>query len=185
MTKIVGVFGLPGTGKTTIVKALINASREIMTYISSGDIARDISSQHEKDYMAKGNLFPYEEVIRGEILKLINKRKGQGADYIFLDGFPRTAEQIRWLLDNQLAGTFEDGCFLHVRGGDLERRILSRARDDQDSVIALRKKIDNQQVLIDTMDKHIVEYGLPYFTIINTDLERSVIQLAQILKLRK
>ena len=185
--RIVGVFGLPCSGKSTIINALIESSRELLVRVSSGDIVREMASQEDKDHMADGDLFSDEDRLRAELIKKINIRRGQGAEIIFLDGFPRTPNQIKWMMDNQLAGTEMEGYFIQVKSdiNDMIKRVASRNRDEQDDVELIKKKIKKQSKLISEMDNIIFMYGIPYFTIINIDLERAIINLAKIVGLRK
>ena len=139
--RVICVFGLPCSGKTTVIKALMGSSKELMAHISSGDIARKLSTDTEIKHMAKGNLFPFEEPLRADIYSSIHKRRTSGAEVIFLDGFPRFDDQVKWLLENQLAGTIMEGCFVQIIGDDLHSRALGRMRNDQDASDKLDKKI--------------------------------------------
>ncbi len=183
-TKIVAVFGLPCSGKTTIIKALMEASNELIAYVSSGDIARRLSTNKEIAHMAKGNLFPYEEPLREEILGLIMKRQTAGASHVIIDGFPRFDEQVQWMLEHGLLGE-ATGCLIQIHGDKLLERAIARDRDVQDDHIALCKKIESQSEKIDGMEKIIFRLGIPYFTVINYDLETAVIDFAKRIGLRK
>jgi len=182
--RIVGMFGLPCSGKTTIVKALIDSSREIIAHIITGDIARRLSSEKELQHMSKGNLFPLEDLMREEILKLIQKRQSQGAEVIILDSCPRFDDQVKWMLDNQLAGE-GSGVFIKVIGDHLRQRAELRARDDQDELDKFDKKVVSQQKMIDGMEKLIFYYGIPYYTVMNSDISHAVTQFAKIIGVKK
>jgi len=185
--RCVWVFGLPCSGKSTVIQALIDSSREILARISSGDIARRLSTTVETQHMAEGNLFPHEQPLREEILNTINKRKASGSEIVFIDGFPRTPEQVKWCADNQLAGTIMEGCFVQIfsDGDTLVTRAKHRMRDDQDKFEALIKKINTQQQLIYKLDKTLLEYGFPYYTVVNQDITLAVKQLAKFVGLKK
>ena len=185
--RVIGVFGLPCSGKSTVIKAVVESSREILAVISSGDIARRLSTESETKHMAEGNLFPHEEPLRQEILDTINRRRGGGAEAIYLDGMPRHMLQVKWMLDNQLTGTIMEGCIIkiHCDPTYIEKRAKMRMRDDQDKLDLLYKKIETQSKLIDEMEKTILQYGIPYFTIINHDLSLAASQLAKVSGLRK
>lgn len=182
--RIIGMFGLPCSGKTTIIKTLIESSKEIIAHISTGDIARRLSSEKELNHMAEGNLFPLEDMMREEILKLIQKRQGQGSEVIILDSCPRFDDQVKWMLDNQLAGV-GSGLFIKVIGDHLRQRAELRARDNQDELDKFDKKVVIQQKMIDGMEKLIFRYGIPYYTIMNTDLSHAVVNFAKIIGIRK
>lgn len=183
--RIIGVFGVPCSGKSTLIETLVQSSKEIIAHIKTGDIARHLSTEVELEHMAQGNLFPFEDRMREEILKMINKRRGQGSELIFLDSCPRFDDQVKWMLDNQLTGTEEDGCFIKVIGENLRIRAEHRMRDDQDELDKLLLKIEKQDRLINQMEKVIFQYGIPYYTIINSDLVQAASSLARIVGLRK
>lgn len=183
--RVIGVFGVPCSGKTTLIETIVQSSKEIIAHIKTRDIAYRLSTSTEIEHMAKGNLFPSEDRMREEILKMVNKRKSQGAELIFLDSCPRFDDQVRWMLDNQLAGTKEDGCFIKVIGENLDLRAEHRMRDDQDASDKLLLKIRKQRKMIDLMEKVIFRYAIPYYTIINRDLAQATISLAKIVGLRK
>jgi len=182
---IVGVFGLPCTGKTSVIQTLTQSSREILACISSGDIARRLSTEADTQHMAAGNLYPHEDKLRSEIFDLIKKRRASGAELIFLDGFPRTADQIQWLMANQLAGTTNEGCIVQVVAFDVVNRALKRMRSDQDTAEAIKKKIHTQSEEINKMDKLMHEMSIPYYTIINNDLTTAALRLTHLMGLKK
>jgi len=185
--RCVWVFGLPCSGKSTVIQALIDSSREIIARISSGDIARRLSTTADTQHMASGGLFPHEEVIRKEILETINKRKASGSEIVFIDGAPRQASQVKWAADEGLAGTIADGCFVRIHADytELVERAKFRMRDNQDKFEALVKKIETQQRLLGEVDRTLVSYGFPYYTIENYDISFAVKQLAKFVGLKK
>lgn len=182
---VVGVFGLPCTGKTTIIRSLMAATKEVVAYISSGDIARRLSTEADKSHMADGNLFPHEDTLRTEIYDTIVKRRSSGAELVFLDGFPRFDNQVRWLLENTFIGP-ETGFLVQIMGDkDLVMRARSRMRDDQDDPEIFDKRVIEQSKKIYEMEKSIGYYGVPYYCIPNTDLGVAVKTFAKYLGLRK
>ncbi len=184
MSKIIGVFGLPCSGKTTLITALKESSRQLIVHVSTGDIARKLSTIEDIKYMADGGLFPHEGPLRAELLKLINARQMSGADYIILDGFPRFDDQLQWMIDNHLVGTSFDGCLIQVIGEDLEKRAKARSRDDQDAYDKILKKIKEQQQKIDGMEKLIQTIAIPYYTVNNNELFQATKTLAKYIGIR-
>ena len=77
--RVIGMFGLPCSGKTTIAKAILGSSNEIIAHVSTGDIARQLSTDKETEHMAEGNLFPDESRIREEIEKVVARGRVYGA----------------------------------------------------------------------------------------------------------
>lgn len=183
--RVIGIFGLPCSGKSTIAKAVVNASRELIAYISTGDIVRKISSEDDTKHMQDGNLFPHEDIIRGEVFKLIEKRRSQGAEVIILDGFPRFDDQVKWMVENQYLGIQGDGCVIQIRGDELLKRAVLRNRNNQDSAKALQLKIQKHQRMINDMEKMIFYYTVPYFTVNNTDLTSAITQFTKYIGVRK
>jgi len=185
--RIVGMFGIPCSGKSTLIDMAVNASREMIARISSGDIARRLSQEAETKHMAEGNLFPHEDKLREEILTAIGKRRTSGAEVIILDGFPRTGEQVQWMLENQLVGTVYEGCLIkiHIDTNEAIRRACMRNRDDQDSPDLIIKKIDKQLKMIDELEGWIFRLGVPYYTIHNLSLQHSVENFVRRMELKK
>lgn len=89
---IVVLIGRPCSGKSTLGKSV--ASNLGIKYISSGDIARKLASEHEdtKELLDNGHLAP-EDMMRDAILSEIKQY-----DNMILDGFPRFYDQYKWLL---------------------------------------------------------------------------------------
>lgn len=184
--RVIGIFGLPCAGKSTVIKALLDSSRELIVHISTGDIARRLSDEATKEAMnATGGLYPFEDKIRKEILDTINKRQAQGAACVLLDGCPRTSDQVSWLCECQLIGAGQEGCLVQIIGDNLSKRAANRYRDNGDEMQALKRKVENQQKHIFEMDTMIHRLGLEYHTIQNTELECAVKQLAKIVGVRK
>jgi len=183
--RVVGLFGLPCSGKTTVAKGLLGASREIIAHISTGDIVRGMATTDDVAHMAEGNMYPNEERIRAEIIKLVDKRRGQGAEVVVIDSCPRFDDQVKWMLEQQWVGTPNDGMLIQIRGDELVKRAQIRSRDNQDSIDALEKKIKKHQHMIDDMEKLIFKYGIPYYTVMNTDAIQATTHLAKLLGLRK
>lgn len=183
--RVIGIFGLPCSGKSTVAKAITEASKEIIAHISTGDIARKLSTDRDISHMSDGNLFPDEYKIRNEIYKLVSKRRSQGAEIIILDGCPRFDEQVKWMIEQQWIGTPGDGMLIQVMGDELTKRALLRYRDDQDSLEAFNKKLYKHQKMIDDMEKEIFKYGITYYTVANTELVQAVKNTAKLLGLRK
>jgi len=182
---VVGVFGLPCTGKTTVIRTIMGSTKEVVAYISSGDIARRLSTEADKKHMSDGSLFPHEDTLRAEIYETIQKRRSSGAELVFLDGFPRFSGQCLWLLENQLIGP-ETGFLVQIMGDkNLVMRAKLRMRDDHDDPEIFDKRVVEQSKKIYEMEKLIGQYGISYYCVPNTDLEIAVKTLVKYLGLRK
>lgn len=89
--KSIILIGMPCAGKSTIGHEL---SKQLgIEYISSGDIARNMGEEVNK-ILNMGCLAP-ENMMRSEIAKIVQSNK-----LFILDGFPRTIDQLDFLLQN-------------------------------------------------------------------------------------
>lgn len=93
MCKCIALIGPPCSGKSAIGRRLED---EIgYKYISSGDIARKMASTDSNigNHLNAGGMAP-EDRMREEVIKVFDNSD------IILDGFPRFADQYRWLVEN-------------------------------------------------------------------------------------
>jgi len=128
------LFGPPGAGKGTQARQLVE--RFNLKQISTGDLFRAALSDETpvgleaKGYMKRGEYVPDAIVNRmvEEALDAI------GNDHFILDGFPRTTEQARWLLDYlaETAAPLDAVISLKV-DHDLIVQRLSRRRTDSET----------------------------------------------------
>ena len=129
------LFGLAGSGKGTQGKAL----SEIFgwRWLSVGQAIRDTG-----DYAAtidKGNLIPDSDVIN-LMNKQIQKSEAEGFDVI-LDGYPRTEEQAKWLMDN-MSDKIDGAIILEVPKEELFERLLLRGRDDDKERSSIERRFE-------------------------------------------
>ncbi|MDO4611938.1 MAG: nucleoside monophosphate kinase [Candidatus Saccharibacteria bacterium] len=120
------LFGLAGSGKGTQSKAL----SEIFGWraLSVGQVIRDTGAYNH--IIENGNLIPDDEVTR-LMARQIEKAESEGFDVI-LDGYPRTAVQAEWLMEN-MADKIDGAIILDVPKEELYGRLALRGRaDDQE-----------------------------------------------------
>lgn len=136
-TRFIAVSGIPGSGKTTLVRNLATLhSREGWVYISSGDIGRRVDPGGvEKGELADEALF---EVAFGDALREINGN----ASVVLLDGIPRSRGQLSYLWPDTVVFA------LVCRPGVAFERLLHRGRSD-DTPDIIRHRIDQQTALMD------------------------------------
>lgn len=91
MRNIVIMVGAPCSGKSELGKRY--ARDHDMQYISSGDIARNMDSA--KEALRNGEQAPEQEM-RDKIKNILIGSKNHD---IVLDGFPRTEDQLNYLID--------------------------------------------------------------------------------------
>ena len=94
MKNIIVLMGGQGVGKGTFAKML--RERHEYKYIETGKMLRDAAATDKEiaDIMARGELLSFETLIR-----LVAENISDNSD-ILMDGFPRTLDQAKWLVDN-------------------------------------------------------------------------------------
>ncbi len=114
-------------------------------YISTGEIFRLLITGHRREEMLEGKLLSDTETIHvvDKVLDIVDT-SGQ----FILDGFPRTANQIVWMLGEIAAGRFEKPVVVHlnISEEEIRTRLSKRGRiDDTDAAIDLRYKLYEEQ----------------------------------------
>ncbi|ANE36206.1 adenylate kinase [Campylobacter iguaniorum] len=147
MKKLFLIIGAPGSGKTTDA-SIIAANDAKFAHYSTGDLLRaEVASGSElgkliDGFISKGNLVPLDVVVN----TIISAIKSSDKDYILIDGYPRSEEQMREL-DRVLASQNEvslDGVIeVDVSEEVARERVLGRARgvDDNNEVFNNRMKV--------------------------------------------
>ncbi len=117
------LFGLAGSGKGTQGKAL----SEFFGWraLSVGQVIRDTGAYAH--IIDNGNLIPDDEVTK-LMARQIERAEQEGYDVI-LDGYPRTAPQAEWLMNN-MADKIDGAIILEVPKEELYGRLELRGRDD-------------------------------------------------------
>lgn len=134
-------MGGQGVGKGTFARML--RERHDYKYIETGKMLRDAASTNKEiaDIMARGELLPFEMLI-----KLVSESITPDKD-LLLDGFPRTMEQAKWLVDNY-ADKFEiHVLYLDVPEDIMVKRIQKRIREgggraDDADTNAIHKRLE-------------------------------------------
>ncbi|QQF51969.1 adenylate kinase [Campylobacter fetus] len=147
MKKLFLIIGAPGSGKTTDA-SMIAANDDKFAHYSTGDLLRaEVASGSElgkliDSFISKGNLVPLEVVVN----TIISAIRSSDKNYILIDGYPRSEEQMREL-DRVLASQSEvklDGVIeVDVSEEVARNRVLGRARgaDDNNEVFNNRMKV--------------------------------------------
>ncbi|OCS01163.1 adenylate kinase [Campylobacter fetus subsp. testudinum] len=147
MKKLFLIIGAPGSGKTTDA-SMIAANDAKFAHYSTGDLLRaEVASGSElgkliDSFISKGNLVPLEVVVNA----IISAIRSSDKNYILIDGYPRSLEQMREL-DRVLASQSEvilDGVIeVDVSEEVARNRVLGRARgaDDNNEVFNNRMKV--------------------------------------------
>ena len=129
------LFGLAGSGKGTQGKAL----SEIFgwRWHSVGQVIRNTGDY--ANTIDKGNLIPDSDVI-DLMNRQIQKSEAEGFDVI-LDGYPRTEEQAKWLMDN-MSDKIDGAIILEVPKEELFERLLLRGRDDDKERSSIERRLE-------------------------------------------
>lgn len=149
-------FGPAGSGKS--VQGQILAARQGWRWLSAGQLLRDTHDSEVLQAMQGGALIDYEKMnaVIGTALD-----SASNISKVILDGFPRSIEQARWLIENQPNyKRFINVVFvLDVPKEELLKRLKLRGRaDDNEEAINERLNIYDQEInpILDYFkEKHI------------------------------
>lgn len=167
MSNNFGLFcfiGLPVAGKSHVAKLL--AGKYGATYISSGDIARKLSTTQElKDKTAAADMFPLETELRAELSLTIDRAPTK---LIFLDGFPRVADQVEYVTREFSHLTPK---IITIHAGDdvtLIGRARTRSRDERDyDNVLFAKRLATAKVNISGVHEAMRKFGYIPYTILS------------------
>ncbi len=147
MKKLFLIIGAPGSGKTTDA-SMIAANDDKFAHYSTGDLLRaEVASGSElgkliDSFISKGNLVPLEVVVN----TIISAIRSSDKNYILIDGYPRSEEQMREL-DRVLASQSEvklDGVIeVDVSEEVARNRVLGRARGADDNNEVFNNRIES------------------------------------------
>ena len=121
------LMGPAGAGKSLQGHKL--ADEHGYAYISTGEIFRLFLTGHRRAAMLEGKLMSDQETIDmiDKVFDIVDTK-----DEFILDGFPRTADQVAWLMDQVTKGRFDKPIVVHMDVSEKEtrRRLALRGRPD-------------------------------------------------------
>ncbi len=129
-------MGVAGSGKSMQGKML--ADQLALPWVSTGEFLRMLIAGDERKDMLAGKLLDDQEII-GLVQKIFNIIDTEHE--FVLDGFPRTAAQADWLLNQVKHGQLDISAVIHLTATEkvVEARLMSRGRpDDYREAIAER-----------------------------------------------
>lgn len=137
------LMGPAGAGKSMQGHKL--ADEYGYAYISTGEVFRLLITGRRREEMLEGKLLSDAETIHvvDKVLDIVDTT-GQ----FILDGFPRTANQVMWMLGEIAAGRFEKPVVVHlnISEEEIRSRLSKRGRiDDTDEAISMRYSLYEEQ----------------------------------------
>ncbi len=164
------LIGPAGAGKSMQGHKL--ADEYGYAYISTGEIFRLLITGRRRAEMLEGKLLSDAETIHvlDKVLDIIDTK-----EQFILDGFPRTANQVTWMLGEIAAGRFDKPVVVHLEIDEVEirRRLSKRGRID-DTEEAITKRYDVYQEQTKPLMKQMEEAGI---TIKNVDAIGSPLEI--------
>lgn len=130
--------GVAGAGKS--MQGKMFADEHGYAWISTGEILRVLVTGKRRQEMLEGKLLSDEEMIAilDTVFNLIDPQQ----EFV-LDGFPRTINQVNWLLDQVHKGRFSLTAVINLSASEevVRKRLTARGRqDDTEDAIAKRFK---------------------------------------------
>jgi adenylate kinase family enzyme len=155
------LVGPSGSGKSSVAKELClqfenRQPGHLWYHVSSGDIARSIATNKDKEDFKQGKLFQDERLMRWTMLSHINNmhygnRINNQTDIdvnMVFDGFPRTPEQLGFMFAAEIPINY--AFYMNIGLDTAIERIKDRGRDDIDTVETVVNRINNEHnTLID------------------------------------
>lgn len=149
-------FGPAGAGKS--VQGQLLAARNGWRWLSAGQLLRDTHDIELITLMQTGALVPAEKsnALMGEAIS-----RAKDIDHVILDGFPRSMDQAKWLLDThpEYGREIHLVVVLEVPRSELLKRLEVRGRVD-----------DNPEAI----DKRLQIYRTEMYPILSLFTERGV-----------
>lgn len=147
------LMGAAGAGKSMQGHKL--ADEYGYAYISTGEIFRLLITGRRRAEMLEGKLLSDTETIHvlDKVLDIIDTK-----EQFILDGFPRTSNQVTWMLGEIAAGRFKKPVVIHldIDETEIRKRLSKRGRiDDTEEAITKRYKLYEEQTrpLLEQMEK--------------------------------
>lgn len=137
------LMGPAGAGKSMQGHKL--ADEYGYAYISTGEVFRLLITGHRRAEMLEGKLLSDAETIHvlDKVLDIIDTK-----EQFILDGFPRTANQVTWMLGEVASGRFDKPIVVHLNIDEQEihARLSKRGRiDDTEEAIEQRYRLYQEQ----------------------------------------
>lgn len=150
------LMGPAGAGKSVQGHKL--ADEHGYAYISTGELFRLFLTGRRRAEMLEGKLISDQETIDmiDKVFDIIDTK-----EQFILDGFPRTASQVAWLLGQVNDGRFEKPEVVHLSLSEEEiyKRLSLRGRPD-DTDEAIKKRYDLYQEQTRPLLQQMIDAGI-------------------------
>ena len=150
------LMGAAGAGKSMQGHAL--ADEYGFAYLSTGELFRVLITGRRRHEMLEGKLLSDEEVIKvvDKVFELIDTKQ-----QFILDGFPRTKQQVDWLLDQHEKGRIDLPQIINLEISEVvvKERLQKRSRLD-DTEEAIARRYQEYESVTHPLLKYIRERGL-------------------------
>lgn len=129
------LMGLAGSGKSTQGQMLAKETGRV--WLSTGQMLRDGASEEVISSLDQGNMVS-DEIIIPLVEQELKRIFARGEDVV-MDGFPRTAGQAKWLVEN-LADRIEVVVRIVVPKEESIQRMMLRGRSDDQAIEAIEER---------------------------------------------
>lgn len=168
-------MGVAGSGKS--IQGRLLADELGLPWLSTGEFLRMLISGERRKEMLAGKLLEDQEIIAlvQKIFNLIDT-----SQEFVLDGFPRTATQADWLLNQVKHGQLKITAVIHLIASEetVCARLLERGRQD-DSKEAIAERFKEYKDTSIPILEHFEKAGIPVRTV---DGERSIPEIHESIK---
>jgi adenylate kinase family enzyme len=138
------LLGPPGAGKS--LQGQMLEERRGFKWLSLGSIIRKLNDKHLKDVMKKGDLVDYSTA--NKILQTAFEK--YGSNKVVLDGFPRSQEQAKWLINNEYFTNLKLVIVFDISDEEIYKRLALRGRED-DTKDSIAERIDKYNKSIESI----------------------------------
>lgn len=154
-------MGVAGSGKSVQGRQL--ADELGLPWLSTGEFLRMLISGDRRKAMLDGQLLGDHEIIElvQKIFGMINPK-----EEFILDGFPRTAAQADWLLNQVKHKQLNVSAVIHIKASEevVSSRLMARGRPD-DYGDAIKKRFQEYEKATKPILEHFKEAGVSVFDV--------------------
>lgn len=162
--KTIIIFGLPGAGKTTLIKDFIEA-REGFTRLSGGSLIGEDLPEQDRDYLRKQK---EDEILSNQeklVLKFLRKKRELSGQHIIFDGHCLVKDRNRLMkVPVEIIGRLEPDIIIFIDEDSetiINRRINDSNRPDRENE-TIPQLNANRDLQIEICKDYSTEIGVPF-----------------------